>query len=125
MPAGKPVLQCSHQAWHSVAACKRKAHSTCPAGQGELSFARTTLKACVPVDRVGVRISRAIIQSCNDCGTPVADADFPSGDEHGRLYKVWGTDRCGVHRAQNQTLSSLSCIRVPVREVATVDGGNN
>ena len=46
------------------------------------------------VGRVGVRISRAIIQSCNDCGTPVADPDFPSGDEHGRLYKVWGTDRC-------------------------------
>ena len=46
--------------------------------------------------RVGVRISRAIIQSCTECGTPVADPDFPSGDEHGRLYKVWGTDRCGL-----------------------------
>ena len=43
---------------------------------------------------VGVRIGRAIIQSCTDCGVPVADPDFPTEAEHGRLYKIWGTDRC-------------------------------
>ena len=45
---------------------------------------------------VGVKIGRAVIQSCKSCGTPVADADFPADDEHSRLYKVWGTDRCVV-----------------------------
>ncbi len=46
---------------------------------------------------VGVRISKAVIQGCSDCGVPIdEDEDFRRAQRHGaRLYKVWGTDRCG------------------------------
>ena len=51
------------------------------------------LELASALNGVGVKIGRAIIQSCQECGTPVKDPDFPSEDEAGRLYKIWGTDR--------------------------------
>ncbi len=66
-----------------------------------------------------MRISRAIVQSCTDCGTPVADPDFPHEDEHGRLYKVWGTDRCAVpHRA-------ALCLELNVRSDADAEAASD
>jgi hypothetical protein len=43
------------------------------------------------ISGAGVRIGRAIIQSCKDCQITVDDEDF---DGSARLFKFWGTDRC-------------------------------
>lgn len=51
------------------------------------------LELASALNGVGVKIGRAVIQSCRECGTPVKDPDFPTEDEAGRLYKIWGTDR--------------------------------
>jgi hypothetical protein len=46
------------------------------------------------INGCGIKIYRAVIQSCSDCGVPVADDDFAQAEKTGtRLYKIWGTDR--------------------------------
>lgn len=54
---------------------------------------------------VGVRISRAVIQGCSDCGVPISeDEDFRKAEQNGaRLYKVWGTDRCSLQPTSSGT----------------------
>jgi len=60
------------------------------------------------INGVGVRISKAVIQGCSDCGVPIEDEDFRKAEQHGaRLYKVWGTDRSGRKLDQQRAIALI------------------
>lgn len=61
------------------------------------------------INGFGVHISRAVIQACHDCGTPISEESHVlRAEQHGpRLYKVWGTDSSGGQLDQTRAMALI------------------